>query len=142
MQRGALSARRFFHDDGVFVGEAADAADQVDPIALQLGAHHLDLLADDMLGAGQQILRGDVGLHAVAGAVQLALVHARQIEHRLAQCLGRNGPGIGADATEHVVAFDDRHRLAELGRGDGGLLASGAGPDDDEIVGRSICCRG
>ncbi|SKT75406.1 Uncharacterised protein [Mycobacteroides abscessus subsp. abscessus] len=83
MQRGALSARRFFHDDGVFVGEAADAADQVDPVALQLGAHHLDLLADDMLGA-----------------------------------------------------------RAELGRGDGGLLASGAGPDDDEIVGRGICCRG
>jgi hypothetical protein len=97
--------------------------------------HHVDLAAD-VLGARQQVGDGDLFLDPVAGAVQLALAHAGQVEHRLAQRLGRDGAGVDADAAEHVAALDDRDRLAELGRRDRGLLAAGTGTDDDEVVAR------
>ena len=43
--RGAV-----FDEQGVLVFESALAGDQVDPVAHQLVAHHVGLLADDVLG--------------------------------------------------------------------------------------------
>ncbi len=85
-------------------------------------------------GAGQQVGGGDLLLDAVAGAVQLALAHAGQVDDRLAQRLGRNGSGVHANAAEHPAALDDRDRLAELRRRDRGLLPARTRTDDDEVV--------
>ena len=97
-------------------------------------AHDVALLADDVAGARQQVGGGDLLLDAVAGAVQLALAHAGEVDDRLAQRLRRNGAGVDADSAEHPAALDDRDRLAELRRRDGGLLAARTRTDDDEVV--------
>ena len=107
---------------GVRVDEPAVALDQIDAVAHQLRSDHVLLLADDVRGAGQQVGGGDLLLDAVAGAVQLALAHAGEVDDGLTQRLGRDGPGVHADAAEHPSALDDRDRLAELCRGDRGLL--------------------
>jgi hypothetical protein len=73
--------------DGVLVDESGVADVQLDAVAHQLRAHQVDLLADDVLGARQQVGRGDLLLDAVAGAVELALAHAGEVKHRLAQRL-------------------------------------------------------
>ena len=119
---------------GVLVDEAAVPDVELDAVAHQLAADHVDFLADDVLGAGQQVGGGDLLLDAVAGAVELTLAHAGEVDDRLAQRLGRDGPGVDADAAEHPAPLDDRHRLAELGRRDGGLLTAGTRTDDDEVV--------
>ena len=109
-------------DNGVRVDESAVPGVEVDPVAHQLTAHHVLLLGDDVLGAGEQIRGRDLLLDAVAGAVQFALAHAGQVDHRFAQRLGRDGAGVDAHAAEHPAALDDGDRLAELCRRDGGLL--------------------
>jgi hypothetical protein len=83
------------------------------------------LLGDDVLGSGQKVGGGDIFLDVVTRAVQLALGVAGQVEHRLAQRLRWDRAGVGAHPAEHHVAFDDRHRFAEFGCGDGRLLSAG-----------------
>ena len=110
-----------------------DRFEQLDSVAQQLVADHILLAADDMGGPAQQIGGCDPFLHSVAGPVQFALTHSGEIDDRFTQRLGRNGPGIDADATEHPSAFDDRDGFSQLGGGDGGLLSAWTGPDDDEV---------
>ena len=130
----AFPAVRFLDQHRVRVQKPAVTLDQVDAVADQLGAHDVDFLADDVRGAGQQVRRGDLVLDAVARAVQFTLVHPRQVDDGLAQGLRRDGAGVDADAAQHPPAFDHGHRLAELGGGDGGLLAARSRTDHDEVV--------
>ena len=123
------------HDEGVRVDELRGADDQRDVVAGELVADDVDLPADHVLGAGGQVGDRDVVLDPVGLAVQLALVEAGQVEHGLAQGLRRDGAGVDADPADHVPALDDGRPVAELGGGDGGLLAGGPGPDDDHVVG-------
>lgn len=123
---GLFPAGLVLHEDGVRVDEPAMAHDQIDAVTHQLVAHHVDFLADHVLGPRQQVGRGDPVLHAVACAVQLALVHAGEVEHSLTQRFGWDRACVDADAAEHSAAFDDGHGLAQLRRGDGGFLSARA----------------
>ena len=91
---GAADAVVVEDPERVRVDERAGAAEDVDVVAQQLGADDLVLAADHVLGAREQVLHRDVGLHAVAGAVHLALRHARQVHDGLAQGLARDGAGV------------------------------------------------
>ena len=122
--RGALTTGTVFDEQGVLVAEPRLARNEVNSVAHQLVSNHVGLLADHMLGPRQQVRRGDLVLDAVAGAVELTLIHAGQVEHGLAQRLGRDGAGVDAHAAEHWTLFDDRDRFAQLGRGDRGFLAA------------------
>ena len=67
-------------------------------------------------------------------AVQLvALGEAGQVEHRLAQGLRRDRPGVQADAADHLALLADPDPAPQLGALDRGALAGGAGPDDEEV---------
>src|SRR6185437_10293052 len=55
---------------------------------------------------------------------------------RTQQRLGRNAAPIETDAPE-IVAFDDSRLESELGRANGGNIATGAGANDEDIE-RSI----
>ena len=63
-----------------------------------------------------QVGDGDVLLDPVALAVQLALVQPGQVEHRLAQRLGRDRAGVDADPADHVPRSTMADPAAELGR--------------------------
>ena len=116
------------HGQRVVVDEAPGAVQQLDPVAVELAADDLGLAADDVRRTGQQVLDGDVLLDPVVLAVEVAHVHAGQVEDGLAQGLGRDRAGVDADAADHVAALDDRRALAQLGRGDGRLLPPGPEP--------------
>ena len=88
--RGAFGVPVVVHDDGVRVQEASVAGEQIDLVAHELRAHHVDFLGDHVCGTEVQILGRDLVLDAVTGAVELALAHTRQIDDRLTQRLGRN----------------------------------------------------
>jgi hypothetical protein len=118
----------------VLVDEAAVAGVELDAVADQLRADDVLLLADHVLGAGQQVGGGDVFLDSVTRTVELALRDAGQVDHRFAQCLRWDRAGVHAHAAEHSAVFDDRHRFAEFGCGDSGLLPAGTRADDDEVV--------
>jgi hypothetical protein len=64
-------------DHGVRVLEARGAAEDVDVVAQQLGADHLDLARDHVLAARQQVGDRDLGLHAVARAVHRRAARSR-----------------------------------------------------------------
>ena len=118
----------------MLVDEGCVTGVELDAVAHQLAAYHLDLFADHMLGPGQQVGGGDPLLDPVARAVHLALVHSGQVEDGLAQRLGRDGAGIHAHPAEHATAFDHGNRLAKLRCGDRGLLPARTRTDDDEVV--------
>jgi hypothetical protein len=58
------------HQHGVIVDESGCPVQQVDIVAGQLTADHLDLAADHVLGAGQQILNGDVSHRPKTGLLR------------------------------------------------------------------------
>ncbi|MCO5546658.1 hypothetical protein L7F22_000092 [Adiantum nelumboides] len=121
-------------DDGVRVGEARRPGQDVDVVAHQLVAHHLDLTADHVLGARQQVSYGDLGLDPVAGPVHLPLGEPGQVEDGLAQGLRRDRAGVDADPAHHVAAVGHRHPLPELRRRDRGLLPTRPGADHHQVV--------
>ena len=55
------------------VDESGGPGGQIDVVTEQLGAHHLDLPAHHVLGAGHEVADRDLGLDPVAGAVELTL---------------------------------------------------------------------
>ena len=127
-------AARVFDGDGVRVDEAAVPDQQVDPVAHQLVAHHVDFLADDVLGSGQQVGRGDPILDAVARPVELALVMpvrystaSRNVLDGIVPVLTQTPPSI---RPRSMIATD----LPSLADGDGGLLAARPRTDDDDVV--------
>ena len=91
----------------VRVDEAGHAGDQLDVVAQQLRADHLGLATDHVLQPGQQVGDRDVFLDPVARAVQVAQLHAGQVEHGLAQSLRRDRAGVDADTADHGLAVDD-----------------------------------
>ena len=72
----------------------------------------------------------DVLLDPVRAAVEPALAPAGEIERGLAQGLGRDRAGVNRDAADALAAFDHQHRLAELGRLNGGAAARRTAADD------------
>jgi hypothetical protein len=80
--------------DGVLVHETGGAAEDLDVVAQQLAADHLHLPPDDARRAREQVGDGDLGLHAVARAVHVALGETGKVEHRLAQRLRRDRAGV------------------------------------------------
>ena len=132
--RRRVAAGLAAHDHGVLVLEPGGAAEDVDVVAQQLVADHLDLPADHVRGPGQQVGDGDLGLDPVAGAVHVALGEPGQVEHGLAQRLGRDGAGVDAHPAHHVAPLGHAHPLAQLGRGDRGLLPARTGADHQQVV--------
>ena len=94
------------------VEELARALEVLHVVAVQLGAYHIGLAGDHVLGARRQVGDRDVVLDLVARTVELALVGAGEVEHRLAQRLGRDRAGVHADAADHALAVDDGDSLA------------------------------
>jgi hypothetical protein len=120
--------------DGVRVDEAGQPRDHLHPVAVQLCAHHLGLPPDDVLRAGHEVADGDLVLDPVALPVELALAHAGQVEHRLAQRLGRDRAGVETDAPDGLAPVDDGHPSPELRRRDRGALSARAGADHQEVI--------
>ena len=118
----------------VLVDEPRLTEQQVDPVAGELAADHVDLAADHVLGACGQVADRDVRLEPVGLAVELALVQPGEVEDRLAERLGRDRPGVDADPTDHVALLDHGRTPTELGTGDGRLLPTRTGPDDEQVV--------
>jgi hypothetical protein len=112
------------HGDGVRIVEVRRAAEDVDVVAQQLVADDLHLAPDDVRGAGQQVADRDVGLDPVTGAVHVALREPGQVQHGLAERFRRDRAGVDTDPAHHVAPLGDRHPLAQLRSGDGGLLAA------------------
>jgi hypothetical protein len=104
------------------------------PVAHELVAGHVDLMADHVVGAEEQVLHRDVLLDAVRGAVEPLLPVAGEVDHRLAQRLAGDGAGVDAHPAHHRHPLHQPDALAQLGPLDRRALARGAGSDDQQIV--------
>src|SRR5262249_41198452 len=94
---------------------------------------HVDLAADDMLGAGGEVSDRDLVLDPVALPVHLVLVGPSEIQHRFAKGLRRDRAGVQADAADHVPALDYSGPPPELRRRGRRLLAAWARADHQEV---------
>jgi hypothetical protein len=57
-----------------------------------------------------------------------------QMKDRFPKRLTRDRSAVNANASDHVVPFDNGHAFAELCRGDRAFLAGGPTADYDEVV--------
>ncbi|MNF54779.1 hypothetical protein D3C84_362190 [compost metagenome] len=102
------------HFDGLLIGEAARAEEQIDAIARVVTRARGHLLGDHPLGAFQHIGEGkparlaDLTKHRVG-------VELHDLPHRMAQRLGRDSAQVGAVATDLATAIDHRHLAPRLG---------------------------
>ena len=107
---------------------------QLDVVALQLMAHHVDFMADHRVDPKEQVLQGDFFLDLVGLAVDRVFAIAGEIEHRLAHGLARNRADVHAGSADDRLALDDHHALAQLGRLNRGVMTRRAGPDRYKVI--------
>ena len=119
--------------NGVRIDEARAAGLDVHVVPNQLVLHDVDLALHHLPRAQAEILDGDLLLHAIAGAVGLALRHPREVDDRLAERLRGDRPPVDRDPAE-LAALDEGHAVAQLRGLDRGLLTGRPGPDDEELV--------
>ena len=100
--------------DGVLVGEAGGAKEQVDAIARVVAGAGRHLAGDHPLGAAQHVGKGEPARLA-DGAEHLVGVELDDLLDRMAQRLGGNGAQVGAVAADHLAIVHHRHATAILG---------------------------
>ncbi len=129
-----LAVRRR-HLDLVRIEEARHAMADLHAVAGELMLQHVHFVVQRLVQARPQVLRSQVLLHPVGPAIEAALAPAGEIQHRLAQGLGGNGPGVHRHAAHAAALVDDQHRPAELGGLDGGAPPRGTASDNNQIIG-------
>ena len=122
------------HLDRVRIREVRRSGDHRHPVTGELAAHHVDLPADHVLGAGGQVGDGDLVLDPVGLPVHLALIYAGEVEHRLPERLGRDRAGVQAHPADHVRPLHHGDLALQLGRGDRRLLPARPGPDHQQFT--------
>ena len=120
--------------DGVRIEEAGLAARGLHAVAGELVLQHLDLVVERLVQARHQVGGADVLLHPVGAAVEAALAPAGEVEHGLAQRLGRDGAGVDGDPADAAALLDDQNGPADLGGLHGGAAPGGAAADDNHVV--------
>jgi hypothetical protein len=119
----------------VLVEEVGGAVDEVDLVALEVGADALVLGVGHRLLARHQLRHRDLVLEReLQAAVHLALPVARQEEGGLAQGLGGNSAGVDAGAAGIGALLDDGYAFAEIGGLDSAFFTGGAGANDEPVV--------
>src|SRR5579872_2016341 len=94
----------------------------------------VNLVPHHRLDPKQQIRERDFFLHFVGFAIKRVLAVARQIQHRFAHRLARDGADVHAYAADDRLALDYHHALAKLGGLDCGRVAGRPGTDYHQIV--------
>ena len=136
LARGLWSALdRVQQPQRVRVPELGAGVEDIDFVAHQLVARHVDLMADDVLGPELQILHGDVLFDGVGRAIQAAQSIAGEVQDGFPQGLARDRARVDAHPADHRFALDHRHAPVELGRLDGCALAGWARADHQHVVG-------
>ncbi len=120
--------------DAVGIEETCDSGNDVNAVARELRANHVDFRFDDVKRAEGKIRHGDGFLHAVVHAVNALVLVAGEMQYGFADGFAGDSAGIDGRPAHDFEPFDQRDALAEFGGLDGGALPSGAGTHDDEIV--------
>ena len=128
-----LRAGGFFDLDVMRVEEGTVAAHDVDLAALGHAGQTAGQLADDLVLVGAQLVDVDrrCGKGDAESAGVLGFFHDRG---DVQQGLGRNAADVEADAAEGGVALDDDRLHAEVGRAEGGRVATGAGAENEHLA--------
>src|SRR5262249_27422404 len=121
------------HTDGIGILEAGVSRYELYSIARHVAADNVDLRADDVLAAVNEVVDGDVLLNGVAFAVDAPMPDAGEVNHCFTERLAWDGPRMDAHSTRRGALFDERDLLAEFGRLDRSLLSSGPRAQDDHI---------
>ena len=129
-----LLASRAADLDAARIEKARGAGDDVDAVARELGANHVDFCFDDVERAEGEIGHGDGFLHPVVDAINALVLIAGKMQDGFANGLAGNGAGVDGGAADDFEFFNQSGALAEFCGLDGGALACGSGTHDDEIV--------
>ena len=129
------SWRELVTRNGVRIDKARDPADEFDVVARQLGLDHVHFGLDHVLDAKRQVRHGDLVLDAIVHAIDVLVVIAGQVKHRLAEGFARNCACIDTNSANHLATLHQSHAFAHLGALDGRALARRSGADNNKIVG-------
>jgi hypothetical protein len=99
----------------VRVDERGLGVNQLDSVAQELMAHHVDFVANHRIDPHQEVLQRNLVLDLVRFAVDRMFAIAGQVEDGFAHGLARDGAHVNADASHQRLAFDQHHALSELG---------------------------
>src|SRR5258706_13481443 len=120
--------------DGMGVDETGVCRDHVDAVAHELMPYHVNFVADDIIGAREQVIHRDFFFHHVGCAVNAFVVVAGKMHHRFAQGFAGDCTGVDAHATDHCFALDNCHALIQLGGLHGCALSGRPGTDHNHVV--------
>src|SRR6185295_3114317 len=128
--------------EAVAVGDAdlmraskgAEAMNQIDAVALELVLDDGDFAFDDALNAKAEIRHSHLIFGVVVRAVKTLLVEAGEMEHGFTHRFAGNGAGVGADATDSSLLFDERDTLSGFYSLNGGALPPGTRTNHNEFI--------
>src|SRR5262249_48554072 len=93
--------------DGVWILEAGQTVDDVDPVAIEVLGDDLAQRADYLVLAIHELLDRQLALELVVDAVEAVPVQAGEVERYLPQRLRRHRAGVGAGAARIGLALDE-----------------------------------
>ena len=116
----------------MLVVEGGFTFDKINPISFQLIENHLRFIGLDLSAPIHQFPHRQILM--MAGTVGLPMIESGKVQNRFTQRFAGNRAVVNADAANAIGAIDNRHSLAKLGALDRGLLPSGTGTDNCQIV--------
>ena len=107
-----------------------------------MGGGKSDTDSDDVVGAEEQVVDGDVLLDGIRRAVDAADLVAGEVDDGFAEGLAGDGAGVDACAADGGAAFGDGDAFVQAAGLDGGADAAGAGTNHEEVIvegGHGVC---
>ena len=122
------------HMNRMLIDNRSDAGEQFYAVALELMLADFDLVSNNMIGAQQQVVHGDIFFHLIRRAINRPLPKSRQMQDSFPQRLGWYGAGIDRYAADQRFLLDDGDPFSQLCRLDGGAMSGRSRANDDDIV--------
>ena len=114
--------------------ESAQAVNEVDTVSLQLILDNGNLAFDNPLNPKAEICHGDLIFGVIVGAVEALLVEAGKMENGFAHGFAGDGAGVGADAADGRLFFNEGNAFASFYCLNGGALPARTGTNHNQFI--------
>jgi hypothetical protein len=120
----------------VLIQERRLGVKHFDPVARQLIAAYVDLIAHYRIHPEQQVLKRDLVLDLVGLAVNRMFAVTGQVDHRFAHGLAGDCPDIDAGPADHRLALQQQRSPVQFGGLNRGVMTRRSRADHNQFVRR------